>query len=192
MSIFSTAKTSANEIDNTPELVRAAIGDIAQFSELYNKHYSQVYYFVFKRTSDKDQAFDLTSVVFLKAMENLKNYRYTGIPFHAWLFRIALNEIYAQHRKRKLDLVYNLDSEKVSNLALEVDGANNEEMISLMLQALTQLSKEEMDLAEMRFFSGIPVKEIAAVLNISENNASVRIFRIVQKLKTMILKKLTA
>ncbi len=191
MSRTSTAINPEQSADRTPELVRAAIGDIGKFSELYNLHYLSVYYFVFRRTSDKELAFDLTSVVFLKAMENLKNYKYTGIPFLAWLYRIALNEIYSLHRKRKLDLVYNLDTDKVRGMAQEVEGEEKEERIQQMLTALEKIDKEEMDMIEMRYFSALSVKDIAAVLNISENNASVRLFRIIQKLKSMIEKNLT-
>jgi len=183
-----TATAPATEPDHTAEMVSAAIQDIGKFSDLYNKHYTQVYYFIFRRTSQKELTFDLTSVVFLKAMENLKNYRYTGIPFAAWLYRIALNEIYAGYRRKKLELVYNLDTEKVQNLVLEVEGSEKEEMNTQLLQALQKLEKEEMDLIEMRYFSGLSVKDIAGVLNISENNASVRIFRIIKKLKTILLK----
>jgi RNA polymerase sigma-70 factor (ECF subfamily) len=187
MSGSSTALNLVPETDRTPELISAALQDVGRFSELYNKHYLQVYYFVFRRTSDKELTHDLCSVVFLKAMENLKNYKYTGIPFEAWLFRIALNEIYGLHRKKKLDLVYNLDSAKVRNLAMEVEGGEQQERIDQLMQAMEQLEKEEMDLIEMRYFSNLSVKDIACVLNISENNASVRIFRILKKMKSIIL-----
>lgn len=182
----STASVLSPATDRTAEMVSAAIRDIGKFSDLYNEHYSQVYYFIFRRTSEKELTFDLTSMVFLKAMENLKNYRYTGIPFTAWLYRIALNEIYGLHRKKKLDLVYNLDTARVQNLAQEIDGSDQEEMISIMLKSMQELHKEEMDLLEMRYFSGLSVKDIACILNVTESNTGVRIFRTLKKLKTII------
>ena len=184
------ASEEYQQSDPTAEMIAAAVKDISRFSDLYNKHYLQIYYFIFKRTSDRDLSFDICSHVFLKAMENLKNYRYTGVPFEAWLFRIALNEIYGMNRKRKIDLVYNLDSEKVLNLPVDVSGGEKEALINMMLEALQRLEKEEMDIVEMRFFSDMSLREIAAILNISETNAGVKVFRIIKKLKTILSKKM--
>jgi RNA polymerase sigma-70 factor (ECF subfamily) len=181
---------SSSEIDNTSDLIKAAIWNIENFSVLYNKHYVKVYQFIFRRTSDKELTFDLASVVFLKAMENLKNYRFTGIPFEAWLYRIALNEIYSLHRKKKLDLVYNLNTNYIQDIAAEIDSQEKDEMITHVLNALYSLKKEEMDIIEMRFFGKQSVRDIACILNLSENHTSVRIFRILKKLKVIITKKL--
>lgn len=190
MSNHAFASEEYQQSDPTAEMIAAAVKDISRFSDLYNKHYLQIYYFIFKRTSDRDLSFDICSHVFLKAMENLKNYRYTGIPFEAWLFRIALNEIYGMNRKRRIDLVYNLDSEKVLNLPVDVSGGEKEALINMMLEALQCLGKEEMDIIEMRFFSDMSLREIAAILNISETNAGVKVFRIIKKLKTILSKKM--
>jgi RNA polymerase sigma-70 factor, ECF subfamily len=190
MQFSATAQKSNPETDSTSEMVRAAIENISNFSVIYDKYYVMLYYFIFKRTSDKELTFDITSNVFLKAMENLKNYKYTGIPFEAWLFRIALNDIYGMHRKKKLNLVYNLNLKDVQDLTNEVDAEKKEEMIKQMLIALESLSKEEMDLIEMRFFSKMNMHDIACVLNITENYVAVKVFRITQKLKEIITKKL--
>jgi RNA polymerase sigma-70 factor (ECF subfamily) len=175
--------------DRTEELVREAVKDISKFAALYNLHYVKVYQFVFKRTSDRELSFDLTSTVFLKAMENLKNYRYTGVPFEAWLFRIALNEVYGMYRKKKLQLVYHLDLNSIHHFTAEIDIGDRELMIKRVLDLLPKLRKNEMDLIEMRYFSKHSVIEIATILNISENNASVRIFRVLKKVKTLYQKK---
>ena len=182
-------RTYKETTDPTEELVRAAVKDISQFAALYNLHYTRVYQFIFRRTCDREQSFDLTSMVFLKAMENLKNYRYTGVPFEAWLFRIALNEIYGMYRKKKLHLVYNLDLGEVRHFVGEIDNGDREGMIKRVLDILPKLSKEEMDLIEMRFFSKYSVIDIARILNITENNASVRIFRALKKIKSYYQKK---
>jgi RNA polymerase sigma-70 factor (ECF subfamily) len=184
------ASEEYQQSDPTAEMIAAAVKDINRFSDLYNKYYLQIYYFIYKRTSDREISFDICSHVFLKAMENLKNYKYTGVPFEAWLFRIALNEIYGMNRKRKLDLVYNLDSDKVLNLPVDAADGEKEALINLVLEALQRLEKEEMDLIEMRYFSDMSLRDVAAVLNITETNAGVKVFRIIKKLKTILSKKL--
>ncbi|CAA9304435.1 MAG: hypothetical protein AVDCRST_MAG77-6235 [uncultured Chloroflexi bacterium] len=74
------------------ELVRAAqAGDPSSFGQLYERYFDKVYgYLSFKLGSAAD-AEDLTGQVFLKALESLGGYKWTGIPFQAWIFRIAHN-----------------------------------------------------------------------------------------------------
>jgi RNA polymerase sigma-70 factor, ECF subfamily len=80
-------------------LVEAAQKDSAQFGELYDIHFEQIYAFVVRRLRDRNKAEDVTSEVFHKAFANLKSYTWTGAPFAAWLFRIAANTV-ADHFKR--------------------------------------------------------------------------------------------
>lgn len=172
--------------DDTPLLVEEAVNDISKFSVLYDRYFNDVYRFIFRRVSDPDLSFDLCSVVFLKAMEKLKSYSYRGKPFIAWLYRIALNEVYMQYRKNKIELVYHLDPEKFSSLDEDMDKELKTEQQEKLVDALSKLGKEEIDLVEMRYFSGISITEIAEVLGISENLVSVRIHRVIKKIKELI------
>ena len=70
-------------------LVEAAQKDPAKFGALYEIHFERIYAFVVRRVNDRDRAEDLTSEIFHKALANLKNYEWRGLPFQAWLFRIG-------------------------------------------------------------------------------------------------------
>lgn len=172
--------------DDTPVLVKEAVQDNSKFAVLYDKYYNDVYRFIYRRVSDRDLTFDLCSVVFLKAMEKLKSYNYQGKPFIAWLYRIALNEVYMQYRKNKIDLVYHLDPEKFSSLDDDIDQELKKEQQEKLVYALSKLGKEDVDLIEMRYFSGISIDNIAEILEISENLVSVRIHRAIKKIKELI------
>lgn len=74
-------------------LVEAAQSDPAKFEALYELHLERVYGFIASRVHDRATAEDLTSEVFYKALANLKNYEWRGVPFVAWLLRIALNAV---------------------------------------------------------------------------------------------------
>jgi RNA polymerase sigma-70 factor, ECF subfamily len=80
-------------------LVEAAQADRSKFDVLYELHFDRVYFFIVSRVHDRTIAEDLTSEVFHKALANLPNYQWRGIPFSAWLFRIASNAI-VDHFKR--------------------------------------------------------------------------------------------
>jgi RNA polymerase sigma-70 factor, ECF subfamily len=74
-------------------LVEAAQSDPAKFDALYELHFERVYGFIAGRVHDRATAEDLTSEVFYKALANLKSYEWRGVPFVAWLLRIAANAI---------------------------------------------------------------------------------------------------
>src|SRR5512142_772097 len=74
-------------------LVEAARKDPGRFIELYDQNFDQVYAYIAKRVRDRDLAEDLTADVFHKALANLLKFDWRGVPFAAWLIRIAANLI---------------------------------------------------------------------------------------------------
>ena len=70
-------------------LIEAAQKDPARFGVLYEINFERVYAYVVKRVQDRSEAEDVTSEVFHQALANLKRFEWRGIPFSAWLFRIA-------------------------------------------------------------------------------------------------------
>src|SRR5215467_5748815 len=80
-------------------LVQAAQKDPARFAELYESNFERVYAYIARRVRDRALAEDLTSEVFHKALAHLANYDWRGIPFVAWLLRIAAN-VMADQGKR--------------------------------------------------------------------------------------------
>lgn len=80
-------------------LVEAAQSDPAKFEALYELHFERVYAFVASRVRDRATAEDVTSEVFHKALANLPSYEWRGVPFAAWLLRIASNAV-IDHAKR--------------------------------------------------------------------------------------------
>ena len=86
-------KASATAQGEERLLVEAAQSDPARFDALYELHFDHVYGFIASRVHDRATAEDLTSDVFYKALANLKGYEWRGVPFVAWLLRIAANAI---------------------------------------------------------------------------------------------------
>jgi RNA polymerase sigma-70 factor (ECF subfamily) len=74
-------------------LVRAAQADVAQFNTLYHLYVERVHRYMLARTHNAEDAADLTQQVFLQALDGLPRYRDRGVPFTAWLFRIACNVV---------------------------------------------------------------------------------------------------
>jgi RNA polymerase sigma-70 factor (ECF subfamily) len=169
-------------------IVEAAKADPAKFGALYEKYYKQVYVFVFRRTGNEEHSGDIVSNTFLKAMLSIKKYVYRGVPFSAWLFRIASNEINMFFRKTKRERVVSLDKSDLGKMIAESGETDSDENQKLLLKALGTLQPEDMQIIELRFFEKRAFVEVGEILGITENNAKVKTYRILDKLKTLLTK----
>jgi RNA polymerase sigma-70 factor (ECF subfamily) len=135
----------------------------------------------------KETAFDITSQVFLNAMLKLQQYKYMGTPFSSWLYRIALNEINMLYRKDKIQRSVKVEEHELKGMVHEI---NPEEDIDAQYQKVTEIlsdfEEEDIQLIELRFFEKRSFKEVGDILNITENNAKVKLYRLLDKLKTQL------
>lgn len=167
------------------DLIEKAKKNPVHFEELYNAHFKSVFLFVLKRVGEKSDAADITSQVFLKALSNLKRFKHVGAPFSSWLLKIAHNETLYHFRKtakRRSVLI----SEEVLNNVNEEAGLDLENLYAKLSLALQELRTETLELIELRFFEQRPFKEIATILNISENNAKVKTYRAIDQLRKLV------
>ncbi|MCI4669795.1 MAG: sigma-70 family RNA polymerase sigma factor [Bacteroidia bacterium] len=176
------------EIENENRLVEAAKKNPRRFAPLYERYFEVMFLFVVKRVGEEELARDLTQQLFIKAMENLKKYQFRGLPFSAWLYQIAKNEVAQFFRKNKQQRVVSMETHQISDLMEEMDEKNSDEGVRRMVDAFQLLSFEEVELIEMKYFEKLPYKEIAVIYGISVNNAKVKMHRLLQKLKKLMLK----
>src|SRR4051794_26016903 len=83
------------------QLVLDARENNAAFVKLYDKYYETMLGYIYRRTLDRNLAADICSETFLKAFQNIKRYEWRNLPFSAWLYRIASNEMNMADRKKK-------------------------------------------------------------------------------------------
>lgn len=172
------------------EWIRKAIANPDSFRPLYEAYFKKVYLFVLHRVGDKDLAGDLTQQVFLNALTHLGRYQFRGLPFSAWLFRIAINQCNDFFRKTKRNRTVALEESSVENLYAELTADQTlEEWENRLPAILERLEQDELYIIELRFFEARPFKEIADILGITENNAKVRTYRILEKMKNLFLQK---
>jgi RNA polymerase sigma-70 factor, ECF subfamily len=180
---FNKHHKSSAQILSEEDLIRAAQEDRRKFEALYNKYYEPVFRFAYQRLNDKETAYDITSQVFLNAMLNLKNYSTRGLPFSAWLFRITINELNGLFRKNNNAKAINVKMEQIHELIAEMKENDLELQDQLLTNALTELEQEDLQLIEMRFFEKRSFAEIGQILNITENNAKVKTYRVIDVLR---------
>ena len=165
------------------EEVQAAQSNPAAFRPLYDRYYESIFRFIYRRTADEALSADLSSQVFLKAMQKLPGYTFKGVPFSAWLFRIASNEVGQHFRATSKNRVVSLEQNQLHDLADEMEEIDISGMQDQMIQALDSLKEKDLEIIELRFFEQRPYKEIADILGISVTNAKVKVHRILERLK---------
>ncbi len=173
------------------EWITLAKQDPKCFAPLYKKYHEQIFRYVYQRMDDKNLAYDVTSQVFLKAMKNLKKFEYKGVPLGSWLYRIAKSELNQAYRDRKARRTINIDRVQVSTFLEIFKEETNSVNKKLLFKALGRMKESDLQLIEMRYFEERPYREIGQILNIKENNAKVKTFRALQKLKQLFNKTYT-
>lgn len=152
------------------------------FEPLYKKYYEQILKFVYKRMDNLDDTREVTSIVFSKAISNINKYKDNGHPFSSWLYRIALNEITQFYRDSKKMRAVSIEEKGLKYIAEETGGYKRE-LISVLKKAMQYLSEPDLLLIELRFFEERPFSEVGEIIGITENNAKVKTYRAIDKLK---------
>lgn len=162
--------------------------DSRQFAPLYKKYHEAIFRYVYKRVDDEESAYDITSCVFVKALAGLHKYEFRGVPISSWLFRIAKSELYQSFRDKKAQRTVSLDSVTIVQFIDEINEDFSEEQRSTLLNSLKLLKENQLQLIEMRFFEKRSFKEIGEIVGLTENNAKVKTFRALVKLKEIFIK----
>ena len=150
-------------------LVHAAkAGDATAFGELYERYRDAIYRFCLARTGTSHDAEDLTADVFVKALQSIDRWQDRGLPFAAFLYRIARNAAIDRSRTLKQPLsVDGLLVQPASKQNVELEASFAVEK-SILLTALTKLKSEHRDVVVMRFIEGYSALEVAGVLGKTE------------------------
>ncbi|WP_066755938.1 RNA polymerase sigma factor [Crocinitomix algicola] len=165
--------------------IKYAQEDPRGFEPLYNKYYEQILRYIYQRVDDKEQAYDIASQVFLKALNNIHKYEYRGVPFASWLYRIAKSELYQSFRDKKARRTVNVDTARLSDVIDEMEEDTTDETHKMLIKLISKLKEEEVQMVELRFFEKRSFKEIGEILEITENNAKVKSHRVINKMKKL-------
>ena len=147
---------------------RAQQRDQQAFAQLYEEHFDKIYRYVALRIGDRAEAEDITQQVFLKALRSIASFRWKGIPFSAWLFRIAHNQVIDYQRKRAKQATVPIDESAVSSSSdpqLLVEQSLN---IEQLLSAAKRLTEAQREVISLRFAGELPIAEVARIMGKSE------------------------
>ncbi len=153
------------------ELVELAkTGDKDAFGELYERYLDKIYSYVYYRTGNHHDAEDLTARVFFRAMAHVESYTERGVPFQAWLYRIAHNLVANWHRDRGRRKVIPLDEFIAASLKSDSPDqhAEDREERDALRAAIRRLPEERQQLLLLKFVEGLSNAEIGETMNRTE------------------------
>lgn len=160
--------------DNKDEksLIDAAKTDPSAFDSLYERYVERIFNYIYYRTGNVKDAEDLTGRVFFKALDNIQGYKHMGLPFSAWLYRIAHNLVANYHRDRAKKQEISLDSIQSKDLhhrsvQPEVRVSHNQE-VDALLATIRDLAVNRQELLILKFVDQLSNKEIGKIMRKSE------------------------
>lgn len=148
--------------DDDRPLIEAAQADPARFAELYDRYVARVYAYVSRRTPHRAEAEDTTSDVFQQALAHLGQFEWRGVPFVAWLYRIAANAIRDRRRREKRQ---DPDPSSVMPDTHELEELERRVIVSQLVDRLPHVQRQ---VIEMRFMDEKSIRDIAEALGRSE------------------------
>jgi len=146
---------------------RAQHRDHEAFAQLYEEHFDKIYRYVTFKIGNKTEAEDMTQQVFLNALQSISSFKWKGIPFSAWLFRIAHNQVVDYLRSKKRTTVP-LDESLVSN-------DNNPQLlteqkldIEQLILATEKLTEAQREVISLRFAGELSIAQVAKAMGKSQ------------------------
>jgi RNA polymerase sigma-70 factor (ECF subfamily) len=172
-------RQEAHHEANERLLVEAAQRDPRRFAELYELHFHRVYAYVVKRVQNREEAEDITSDVFQQALAKIKVFEWRGVPFSAWLLRIAANAITDRWKRaaRQTNEPLPDDLEDKSPRAKDI------EKRAALFQMVESLPADQRRVVEMRFAEQKSIREIAQEIGRTEGAVKQLQFRALEKLR---------
>jgi RNA polymerase sigma-70 factor (ECF subfamily) len=162
-----------------------ARNDREAFGELYERHVRRIYNYVYYRTGSAADAEDLTARTFFQAMNNLHRYQVQGVPFSAWLYRIAHNLVANWHRDSGRHRATSTDSllGLPDDLAGPQDSAEAAEEVRELHAAIAGLAADRQQLLILKFSEQLSNEEIATIMGRSEGAIKALLHRTVKGLR---------
>jgi RNA polymerase sigma-70 factor (ECF subfamily) len=155
-------------------LIERARTDRAAFAVLYRGHYAAIGGYLYRRTGDVHATEDLIADTFLSALKALPRYRSGGVPFRAWLYRIATNAAngWARRRRRRPEAPL---SAAVG--AAAPPGTDSRDDVEALERALRRLAPRFQAVVTLHYVEGLALEEVAAVLGCRLGTVKSRLYR---------------
>ena len=158
------------QVQDEDSLVRRAKeNDQQAFARLYEEYFDRIYRYVAVRVGDRIEAEDLTQQVFVNALRAISSYRVKGVPFSAWLYRIAHNQVVDYLRKKKKRAAVPLNEDWVASRDRNPQQMVERNLdIEQLLSATKRLTEAQREVISLRFAGELPIAQVAQIMGKSQ------------------------
>jgi len=178
-------------VDDDQTLVSAAQRDPEAAGRLYDKYYGEIFGYLYHCTLDRTATEDLTSNVFLAVFRHVGRYRWQQVPFRAWLYRIATNEIRMHYRRHKRDKTAGLEGQSVlsqGSVPSADEGPAAAEEYRLLHKALLGLRWKYRTVIILRYFENKTMAEISNITGRREGTIKSQLHRGLAQLQEILVR----
>jgi len=177
-------------MEKEKEFIEKAKKDPEAFGKLYDEYYSRIFGYILKRVAHFEVAQDITSETFFQALKKLWQFRWQNVPFSAWLYRIASNNIANYFRKNKyktISLEQISEPITVRNPSMEIFEAEerlkkHQDFLKIQ-EKILQLPLVYQEVITLRFFEKKKIREIGEILGKKEGTVKSLLHRGLEKLR---------
>ena len=171
---------SKEELEEERRLVEAAKQDPAAFAKLYDRYVDSIHAYVYHQTGSWERAEDVTATTFMRAYAEIGKFEWRGVPYSAWLYRVASNLVLRDHRHPGwIELPEGL----VDPGEGPEEAAVRSEQVRRIQAAVRRLSPDQRQAITLRFGSGLRNAEVAQVMHKSEGAVKLLVFRALRSLE---------
>ena len=158
------------ELSDDQALKQAAAGDKEAFGALYERYVRRIYNYIFYRTGQTAEAEDLTAKVFFRAYNHIGSYQNTGVPFSAWLYRIAHNLVANWHRdnSRKKEVMLEDEPQIVHKGDHPETAVVKVQQVDTLFNVIRTLTSDRQQLLILKFVDQLSNAEIGIIMGRSE------------------------
>jgi RNA polymerase sigma-70 factor (ECF subfamily) len=164
-------KTNLKELDDIA-LVELSKTDKEAFGEIYERYVTKIYKYIYYRIGNQHDSEDLTSRVFFRALAHVETYEDRGVPFQAWLYRIAHNLVANYHRDKGRRKIIPLEEYITTSMFGSSDGperkAEDAEERERLLEAIRRLPDDRQQLLLLKFVDRLSNTEIGEIMGRTE------------------------
>jgi RNA polymerase sigma-70 factor (ECF subfamily) len=166
-------------------LIELAKSDPEAFGELYERNVDRIYSYIYYRIGNAEDAEDLTARTFYQALGGIHRYVEKGVPFVAWLYRIAHNLVANHHRMHSRWRMASLEDVELAARPAERPerAAETSERYRALLAAIRRQPEERQRLLIMKFADRLSNQEIGRVMGRTESSIKSLYFRTLKSLK---------
>jgi RNA polymerase sigma-70 factor (ECF subfamily) len=185
---------ATQNLEQEKQLVERAQRDPEAFGLLYEQNYDAIFSYILRRTGNVEAAQEIVSETFFIALKSLSKFKWQGVPFSAWLYRIAINEMAGYFRRGRirtvsLETLQEEGFEPASESDVEREALAGQEELERHLayqavrQAVEALPEHYQEVVALRFFAGKQIADIAAVLGKPQGTVKSLLHRGLDKLR---------